>query len=125
MSATAGTVLVVMFIYGAILWQREQVIDRLADDVEALEREVGLMLGRERSRDEYLGIEVNDPVPDGPGEWVADEDPDTEEMPAVDPDPATQPDLKAAASVGPVPALTWEERQQQFDAEWQAIRDGV
>ena len=79
--------LLIAFLYGVILWTREGQMDRLATDLESLERTVGLMLGRENNRGEY--------VPEDAWAPRAMEQPTlepiTEPIPLPEPFPATEP----------------------------------
>jgi hypothetical protein len=142
-SATAGVVLVAMFLlvaflFGVILWRREGQMDRTDDTVDAHDRLLILLEGRINGIADHLGIDVHDPIPDGPGEYVPEPawQPRAMEQPTVEPDdgpptdeipiaPPTVPDMKAAAKVGPLPSLTQAEWQAKFDAEYEAARAAI
>lgn len=49
--------------------------------------------------------------------WAPVAEPPTDEIPVC---PPTQPDLKAAARVAPLPVvdMTWEQRRAEIEAEW-------
>lgn len=139
--------LLIAFLLGANQWHLHTENARLARDLESLERTVGLMLGREHNRDEYEpedewapaereqpralwptgGAEADDQSTSArllprlgptPRRFAEDSEPDpgpaTDEIPVC---PPTQPDLKAASSVGPLPSV--ESRAEQLWAEWQ------
>ena len=95
-------VLVVGFIYGVILWKSEGRIDKQDDRIDAqddriaeLEELNDLLAGRIQALAEYLGVEIHDPVPDGPDDppyepELSTTDPISSSL-VVDPDPITAP----------------------------------
>jgi hypothetical protein len=140
-SHTAGVVLVAMFLlvaflFGVILWRREGQMDRTDDTVDAHDRLLILLEGRINGIADHLGIDVHDPISDG-CEYVPEPawqprameqstlEPVTQPIHVPDPLPATVPDMKAAAKVGPLPSLTQDEWQAKFDAEYEAARAAI
>lgn len=79
--------LVIAFLYGVILWQREGQMDRQSDEIAEHKKQLATLAGRIQSLADFLQVDINDAVDDSP-QALADDCP-TDEIPIC---PPTEPD---------------------------------